>query len=451
MTASLMERLLRAEGAIAIYAASAQYDYRQLYAEILVFEAHLENAGCCNRVVALVGDYSFTAVAALIALWRKGNVVALVTGRSAAEVDQLTTIAEANFVVRVDVTQAIAIEPRAPEVSHPLLLPLCASGEGGYIIFSSGSTGTPKASVHRLLPLLETHATPGRARRTISFLLFDHIGGLNTLVRTLMSGGALIFLSDRSPRTVSVAIQTYKAQALITSPTFLNLLVLGRADAADDLASLEVVNYGTEPMPKSTLAALQRLIPHARLSQSYGSTEAGVIPTRSESSASNLIRIVEEECDFRVVDGLLEVRPSTAMVGYLSGDNPFTTDGYFKTGDAVVQQGDYLYIIGRQSEIINVGGEKFYPAEVEQVLLEMSGILDVAVSKVKNSVVGNIVGATFRLKTMEPQDEFRRRLYEFCRGKMSPAKMPVKIDLTLEQLHSTRFKKIRNNESFIGN
>jgi long-chain acyl-CoA synthetase len=67
-------------------------------------------------------------------------------------------------------------------------------------------------------------------------------------------------------------------------------------------------------------------------------------------------------------DGLLEIKAKSAMRGYLNAESPFTPDGWFKTGDAVEVDGEYIKILGRKSELINVGGEKVYPAEVESVI-----------------------------------------------------------------------------------
>ena len=67
------------------------------------------------------------------------------------------------------------------------------------------------------------------------------------------------------------------------------------------------------------------------------------------------------------------------MIGYLNAPNPFTKDGWFKTGDEVIEKNGYIKILGRKSEIINVGGEKVYPQEIENVIIEDEQISDVIV------------------------------------------------------------------------
>src|SRR5439155_1572503 len=103
----------------------------------------------------------------------------------------------------------------------------------------------------------------------------------------------------------------------------------------------------------------------------------------------------------RVVDGMLQIRARSAMLGYLNAPSPFTSDGWLPTGDAVDVDGEYLRIRGRHSEIINVGGEKVYPAEVESVLQSMEGVKDVTVGSEPNPISGQIVTARVKLATGE--------------------------------------------------
>ena len=131
------------------------------------------------------------------------------------------------------------------------------------------------------------------------------------------------------------------------------------------------------------------------------------------------------------------------MLGYLNASSPFTDDGWFITGDEVLQKGNYIKILGRKSEIINVGGEKVYPQEVENVIQEMDNVAEVTVYGEKNSIIGNIVCAKIRLETNENKKQFIINVKEFCRSKLETFKVPVKVLLSDENLYSSRFKKVR--------
>jgi len=113
------------------------------------------------------------------------------------------------------------------------------------------------------------------------------------------------------------------------------------------------------------------------------------------------------------------------------------------TGDAVEVDGEYLRILGRKSEIINVGGEKVYPAEVESVLLQMPGVTDAAVTGEPNPITGAIVVARLNLAAPELLPVFRRRMRDFCRDRLAPYKVPARVEIVDSEQYSARFKKMR--------
>ena len=85
--------------------------------------------------------------------------------------------------------------------------------------------------------------------RSLTFLLFDHIGGFNTLMYNLSNAGCSIMTDKRDPESICEIIEKYHVETLPTSPTFINLLLLSEAYLKHDLSSLKLVTYGTEAMP----------------------------------------------------------------------------------------------------------------------------------------------------------------------------------------------------------
>lgn len=131
------------------------------------------------------------------------------------------------------------------------------------------------------------------------------------------------------------------------------------------------------------------------------------------------------------------------MLGYLNAPSPFTADGWFMTNDQVEVDGEYLKILGRKSEIINIGGEKVYPAEVESIIQEINNVAEVTVYGEKNTILGNIVCAKVRLIEEEDKKAFTVRLKNYCSEKMVSFKVPVKVVIVKEVQFSERFKKKR--------
>jgi acyl-CoA synthetase (AMP-forming)/AMP-acid ligase II len=326
---------------------------------------------------------------------------------------------------------------------HELYRELRARANPGLVLFSSGSTGAHKGALHDLTRLLRKFATPRHSYRTAIFLQLDHIGGINTLFYTLANGGAAVVSDDRSPRAVCRAIAQHRAELLPTSPTFLNLLLLSEEHLRQDLSSLKLITYGTEPMPEATLTRIAQTFPGVKLLQTYGLSELGILSSQSRGSDSLWVRVGGEGYETKVVEGRLWIRSQAAMLGYLNAPSPFDDEGFFDTGDLVEVDGEWLRFRGRQSDIINVGGNKVFPAEVESVLLELPNVADVAVMGERSPLTGQIVTATVRLIEPEPLDAFKLRMRRFCQERLTPYKIPARVRITDQVLHSARFKRRR--------
>src|SRR5207244_9722874 len=122
------------------------------------------------------------------------------------------------------------------EATHELIAGVRSAGHPGLVLFSSGSTGTSKAAIHDFVPLLEKFKVPRHSLRTLTFLLFDHIGGVNTLLYVLSNAGCVVTVPNRSPAVLCAAMQKHPVTLLPTSTTCINLSLVGRAHPDHDLS-----------------------------------------------------------------------------------------------------------------------------------------------------------------------------------------------------------------------
>jgi acyl-CoA synthetase (AMP-forming)/AMP-acid ligase II len=396
--------------------------------------------------LAICGDYSPRLCALLLAGLLNRNIIVPLAAASAPRWNELMKLAQVQFAVCFsgdDSWQAAALDHA---VNHPLLRELKEREAPGLILFSSGSTGQSKASVldfHRLLAKFEQ---PRPAYRTLVFLLLDHIGGINTLAHALCHGGTIVTSPERHPDAVCAAIETHRVQLLPTTPTFLRMLLIADTIRRHDLSSLEIITYGTEPMPPTTLAAVREALPWVRFKQTYGLSELGILPTRSRESGSVWLKL-GTGFEHKIVAGVLWIRSPSAMLGYLNAPSPFEADGWFNTQDLVESDGEYIRILGRKSELINVGGEKVHPTEVENVLLQIDNVKDVTVRGVPNAVTGELVAAKITPLVPEEPDVLKRRVRQFCHARLERYKVPAVIDVVVEEHHGARFKKTRGPAS----
>ena len=422
------------------------YSYDWMLRAIRSWSGWLEDRGVMpGTVAALEADFSPNGVTLLFAMIGRTCIVVPLTESVESQKDRFQEIAQVEASIRIGRNDAVSMQRAGRSASHPLYLRLRERGSPGLVLFSSGSTGESKAAVHDFSLLLEKYKVPRHAKRTIAFLLFDHIGGLDTLLYTLSNGGCVITVKDRSPDTVCDAVAKYKAEVLPATPTFIKLLLLSRACERYDMSSLEIATYGSEVMSEATLSRFCKAFPGVRTLQKYGLTEVGILRSKTRSSDSVWVKVGGEGFQTRIVDGMLEIKGRSAMLGYLNASSPFTEDGWLRTGDLVEErEGDLIRILGRKSEIINVGGAKVYPAEVEAVLQEIEGVEEVTVSGESNPITGAIVKARVKLNTGEALSEFRKRMRGYCSNKLPGYMIPQKVILEERKMHGERFKKMRN-------
>lgn len=396
-----------------------------------------------GTIVALQGDFNPQMVAALLALIDYSAVVVPLSPAASPQHQQFMDIAEVQVAIRpspqgVPETQDFH---RTPE--NELSQKLIAKGHPGLVLFSSGSTGKSKAALHDFIPLLEKFRTPRRAMTALTFLMIDHIGGINTLFYILSNAGTAVTTTDRDPDSVCSAIERHRVELLPTSPTFLNLLLMSEAYTRYDLSSLRLITYGSEMMPESTLRRTHELFPAAKIQQTYGLSELGILRSKSQDSSSLWVKVGGEDFAVKVKNGTLWVKARSAMMGYLNAPSPFDQEGWLDTGDLVEQNGDYIRFLGRRSEIINVGGRKVYPAEVENLLLQIDNIKDATVRGEYNPITGHMVVARVNLTVPEDRSSVRRRVREFCRPRLEAYKVPVKVEIAEEDQFTGRYKKCR--------
>ncbi len=419
------------------------YSYDTLLNRILYWEKELVFIDP-GSIVGLESDFTPETVAILFALVSKKAIVVPLDISHGKKNIQKSEIAGLNFNILVESETEVKISHVSRTgVCNEYYEEIANRHVSGLVLFTSGSSGLPKAAVHDFSKLLSKFSSRRPAFRTVNFLLFDHWGGLNTLFHVLCNGGTVIFLENRRPEYVCALIEKFKVELLPASPTFLKMLLVSRAFELYSLQSLKIISYGAEPMPESLLQSLNKIFPHVRFQQTYGLIELGVLRSQSLDNDSLWVKVGGNGYETRVVDGILQIKAESAMLGYLNAISPFTDDGWFITGDMVEVSGDYYKILGRKSELINVGGEKVFPQEVENVILEIPGINDVLVYSESNPLVGNIVCAKVSSSKNLTRAEVVKLIKQHCRTRLEAFKVPVKIELVDSSFESDRFKKTR--------
>ncbi|WP_239307808.1 MULTISPECIES: fatty acid--CoA ligase family protein [unclassified Frankia] len=453
----------------AVIEGDAVYSYRDLAGRIREAEETLRASQVRpHDPVVLNGDFSFLSIATLLALYRNRNVVIPVVNLTEASLAAITEACRPNHVATVGECLTIAPaalptgateEPGATTTATPSMPAATAAGYGqlagadaaGLVLLSSGSTGVPKAILHNLDAIVAakvgrmTRVSP-RPANMLMFLLFDHIGGINSLLGVLRAAGTAVVPALRTPEEICRLVEKHRIRLLPTSPTFLNLVLIGDFHEKYDLSSLRLITYGTEPMPEDLLRRVNEAFGRARLLQTFGTSETGIATTTSDSSRSTYFRIDDPNVQYRVVDGELQIKSVTQFLGYLNyPTDSLTEDGWFRTRDLVAQSDDgSIRIEGRAQQVINVGGEKLLPHELESILITSPLVDDCVVYARANAITGQSVCVDIRPSAPTTRAELRRHVVAFLTGRVEAFKIPSRINLVDSIAVSERFKKKRS-------
>ena len=440
----LFECLNSHSNKVAIFEKGNAYTYSDLLSEADKWTSEQEKILEAHQVIALQSDFSFEGIALLISLFQQGKVVALISP-SANHVERYCQDAQSGYLFsNIEGSLKGSEISLEQDVAHPFLVGLATNQHAGFIIFSSGTTGRPKAILHDLENFLTSYSNVSKAFCTLSFLLFDHIAGIDTLFYTLSSGGSLALPQGRTPAAVCKLIADCKVEVLPVSPSFLNLLLLSGEYQDHDLSSLKVVSYGSEPINNSVLERLPELFPQAKIIQKYGTSEFGSPRSKTKDGDSAWMKLDSQQFQTKVEQGILWVKSQSSMLGYLNADGMLEQDGWLCTGDMVEQdEQGWMRIIGRESDIINVGGEKVFPIEVESCLNEVVGVVDSMVYGEPHSMLGKQVCAKVSCKPEVDTKLLKKAIRSHCLQQLERYKVPSKFIFVSEALTNQREKKQR--------
>ena len=438
----LLERFRDNADKIAIIDDGKSYTYGELLEGILDLSSTTLK-GIKNKVVAIIGGYSFYNIALFLALYENKNIIVpLVECNETALKESMADIKISAGILEFPKLEFLETNDK----KHAIIENLFRQNHAGLVLFSSGSTGKPKAMIHDLDTLISSfEAKKPRKINMLLFLLFDHIGGINTLLNILATLSTAIIPRERNSDEICALIEKYKVSVLPSNPTFLNLMLMSNAYKKYDLSSLKMITYGTEAMSESLLARLKATFKKVKFLQTFGTSETGILNTSSKSSSSTYIKL--NDAEYKTINGELWIKSKTQILGYLNADmSAFEAsfeDGWFKTGDLVLCDGEYLKIVGRLKELINIGGKKALPSEIENVIMELENIADCVVYGEKNAITGQSVSCDVVLKSDMAKDELKKLIRSTCARKLERYKIPSKINVVEKIAFTNRFKKVR--------
>jgi acyl-coenzyme A synthetase/AMP-(fatty) acid ligase len=393
-----------------------------------------------GRVVVLAMRDQLSTAIALVELDGVARRLILTTpDLSAEQINDVAAIARADAVLIDGGTAtpktlqvATYATTAAPE---PDSLQRRATHATEWILLTSGTTGLPKLVLHTFESLagaLPRQADSVRPMVWSTFYDIRRYGGLQIYLRAVLSGAPMVL---SSPGETTHAFFTRAARSGVThisgTPSHWRRALMS-GDAK--LISPEYVRLSGEVADQTILDSLRAAYPSARIGHAFASTEAGVAFDVNDGLAGFPLEFIDKPgaIELQVRDGTLWIRSGRTASKYLGEAAPVlaSEDGFVDTGDMVELQADRYYFRGRKGGIINVGGLKVYPEEVEAVLNADSRVRMSLVKGRRSPITGAVIVAEVVLADENVSDlqrtqDLKNELLNACRQSLAAHKVPA--------------------------
>jgi acyl-CoA synthetase (AMP-forming)/AMP-acid ligase II len=324
-----------------------------------------------------------------------------------------------------------------------------------WLMLTSGTSGVPKIVRHTLEGLSGAIVAEGPARGApavwATFYDIRRYGGLQIFLRAIIGGGSMVLSAAGEPLADHVARLSARGVTHISgTPSHWRKLLMSGAAAG---FAPRYVRLSGEIADQAVLDGLKQAFPEASVGHAYASTEAGVgfaVNDGFEGFPASLIGLNRDDVEMRVVDGSLQIRSRRAADAYVGKNASALTDadGFVDTGDMVELRGERYYFVGRRGGIINIGGLKVHPEEIEAVI---NGHADVRMSRAKSRkspITGAIVVADVVLgeSGASRSKEIRDEIFADCRSHLASHKVPAVIRF-VEALDVTPAGKLARSDA----
>lgn len=307
-----------------------------------------------------------------------------------------------------------------------------------WILLTSGTAGRPKMVLHTLASLcgaIKDSGTPARPLVWSTFYDIRRYGGLQILLRAMLTGGSLVLSSVReSTAEFLTRAGAYGVTHISGTPSHWRRALM--SPCANRL-SPEYVRLSGEIADQSILDSLRSFYPQAKIAHAFASTEAGVAFDVGDGLAgfpASLIGQLGVDVEMKVEDRSLRIRSSRTAARYLGHERMLAdADGFVDTGDLVELRDGRYYFVGRRDGVINVGGHKVHPEEVEGVINRHPHVRMSLVRAKKNPVLGALVVADVVLQNGLDSadgrsDKVANEILHLCREALPRHKVPVAIN-----------------------
>jgi acyl-coenzyme A synthetase/AMP-(fatty) acid ligase len=308
-----------------------------------------------------------------------------------------------------------------------------------WVLLTSGTLGTPKGVVHDLASLTAAIKPRSMSDSPIVWATFYDIrryGGLQIFLRAMLGGASLVLSDSKEPVGQFLSrLREHGATHITGTPSHWRRALWSPSASS---ISPQYARMSGEVADQAIIDNLRAAYPQAKIGHAYASTEAGVgfhVDDEREGFPANFVGTQRDGVEIRIENGSLHLRSRGTASRYLGeGLRAIPrADGFVDTGDTIEVRNERCYFVGRAGGIINVGGMKVHPEEIEGVINRHPDVRMSLVRPKKNPITGSVVVADVVLNTLDASDadarksEVKSEIIKLCRSSLTEWKVPVVV------------------------
>lgn len=301
-------------------------------------------------------------------------------------------------------------------------------------LYTSGTTGKPKKVKHKLETITKGVKISEKYKNDIWGLAYNltHFAGLQVFFQAFYNKNPIIYLFNLDKKEVEDKINKYKITNISATPTYYRSII---PYLNQPIKTVRKLTMGGERYDSTLEKTLKDKFPNALIKNVYASTEAGSLFS-ADGEIFKISPRVREKIRINDDNELIVHKSLLGESDYLN-----LIDEWYKTGDIVEKIDDeHFKFLSRKTEMINIGGYKVNPYEVENEIKKINGIIDVLVSSKENKITGNILIAEIIIEEGLSEKNIEKEINIILKNKLQPWKIP-RIIKFVKELEKTRTEK----------
>lgn len=450
----------------AIICEDEKISYKELYLKVQKFSLPTVK----KQVVSLISENSLSFIITYLGIINAGKIVHIASP-NILENDLFNQIESADSCLIICSEKVFDNISKYSKIKIPILKfselktvsniekNTCKENEIVHLIYTSGTTSEPKGvgithsmiefTTKNIIDILDYSSSD----IDVLPLPLNHSFGLGCFHVSMTVGSTLILHKDASNlQYLLESIMKFKATTVASIPaTLTKFLKLKNTNLEDYFPNIRLVITNSTTIPKNTIQSFRKILKNGNLATYYGLTEASRStfmifqddPTRDDSVGKPAPGINIRIENNNNLTGEIMVKGKNVISNYWNNKiaNRSFMDGWLKTGDiGYLDKENFLFLKGRKDDIVNVGGEKVIPEEIEVIVKQLPGVEDVAAFGIENEIFGQVIKLHV-IKTTESNLD-KSRILIHCMKNLEKFKIPTKIDF-VEKIPKTSYGKVK--------